>query len=289
MRLSEPPLRQTAERRQPGTYFGDESFRLAMSGCLLTESQHAAGSRTPMHFHERPYVALVCDGYYRPHGDDSSIIRPLMLIVHPAGERHGDEFGIRTTTMFNLELSEAWDARLPALGVFESGQVVLSDPELGGLAAQLRSEMQHPDVISPMAVEGLTLELLARIARRARGERTHASLAPWLKRTRDRLHACPQESHTLEDLARDAGVHPAHLAESFRRVFGTTPARYLRALRTERALALLRDHALSLSSIAIACGFADQSHLTRMVRQRTGLTPLRYRQRAAASVRSIAG
>jgi AraC family transcriptional regulator len=289
MRLSDLPQRQTAERRQPGTYYGVESFRLATSGCLLTESRHAAGSRTPLHFHERPYVALVCDGYYRPHGDDTSVLRPLMLIVHPAGERHGDEFGIRTTTMFNLELSEAWDARLPELGVFTSGQVVLSDPELGGVATQLRSEMQHPDAVSAMAVEGLTLELLARITRGVRQERTGASLPRWLMRTRDRLHACPQESHTLGELARDAGVHPTHLAESFRRAFGMTPARYLRALRTERALALLRGHALPLSSIAASCGFADQSHLTRIVRERTGLTPLRYRQRAAASVRSIAG
>jgi AraC family transcriptional regulator len=54
--------------------------------------------------------------------------------------------------------------------------------------------------------------------------------------------------------------------------------------RIEAAKHLLEQGSLSLGEVAYASGFADQSHLTRVLRQATGLTPARYRyERTAAA------
>ena len=84
---------------------------------------------------------------------------------------------------------------------------------------------------------------------------------------------------TLGELAGAVGVHPSHLARSFRRHHGTSVAAYLRRERLRWACRLLSGTLMPLLEIAQEAGFADQSHLTRALRQATGLTPAAYRRR----------
>ena len=71
-------------------------------------------------------------------------------------------------------------------------------------------------------------------------------------------------------------MHPVHLARTFRRVYQTTFAAYVRDLRIECARRELAGRA-PLSDIAALAGFADQSHFSRLFKQHTGLTPSEYR------------
>jgi AraC family transcriptional regulator len=50
------------------------------------------------------------------------------------------------------------------------------------------------------------------------------------------------------------------------------------SLRVERAMTLLRRPDLSLSEIALACGFADQSHFGRVFTRHTGQSPGTWRR-----------
>jgi AraC family transcriptional regulator len=82
----------------------------------------------------------------------------------------------------------------------------------------------------------------------------------------------------LADLAREVAVHPAHLARAFRQQFGTSVGGYVRRLRLDRAAAELERSDKALAAIALAAGFADQSHFTRSFRRHTGFTPGAYRR-----------
>ena len=83
----------------------------------------------------------------------------------------------------------------------------------------------------------------------------------------------------MGEVARDAGVHPVHLARTFRRFFGCTPAEYLRSRRVEQAALLVRVTQRPLAEIALECGFFDQSHLTRAFARVLGVSPAAYRRR----------
>jgi AraC family transcriptional regulator len=73
-------------------------------------------------------------------------------------------------------------------------------------------------------------------------------------------------------------VHPVHLARAFRRTERLTPGEYLQRLRVRAACRKLREAEYPLAAIAMECGFADQSHLTRIFRKFTKTTPEQFRR-----------
>jgi AraC family transcriptional regulator len=119
------------------------------------------------------------------------------------------------------------------------------------------------------------LEALAEFGRlKTRSER----VAPlWLRQARDLIQDRFAERLTLDEIATTAGIHPAHLARSFRSYFGTSIGEYQRGLRLEYASKQLADTRSSILTIALAAGFADQAHMSRIFRNHTGLTPAKFR------------
>jgi AraC-like DNA-binding protein len=94
-----------------------------------------------------------------------------------------------------------------------------------------------------------------------------------------RLAAPPR----LQELADAVGANRFVLLRSFRRAVGVPPHAFVLRLRVERARALLARGA-DISESALALGFADQSHLTRVFTRIVGLSPGAYRRQ----MRSVA-
>ena len=83
---------------------------------------------------------------------------------------------------------------------------------------------------------------------------------------------------SLQVLARESGYSRVHFVRMFRAATGYTPHNYLLKLRLDRARELLASPTLSLTDIALECGFSSRSHLSRMFRQVLGATPSQYRR-----------
>ena len=86
----------------------------------------------------------------------------------------------------------------------------------------------------------------------------------------------------MRSLAKEAGVHPVHVARVFRRQHGTTVAGYVRKLRVAWAQEELLRPGATTVEVALAAGFADQSHFARVFRRVVGLTPGQWRRRNSA-------
>jgi AraC family transcriptional regulator len=133
------------------------------------------------------------------------------------------------------------------------------------------------DELSPLAIEGLTLELLAESSRQA--SRTQDRQPPrWLLRVSDLVQARFHEPLTLGAIAESVGVHPAHLARVFRRFYGCTLGDYVRKLRVEFACHRLTTSDTPLADIALAAGFSDQSHFSNTFKRHTGMPPAVFRK-----------
>lgn len=152
------------------------------------------------------------------------------------------------------------------------------------LAFELRRELELGDDVSTTSVEATITMLLAELLGIPSVEARRTPL-PWLEQVRERLHDEFRQSHTLESLARTAGVHRVHLAREFRRAFGCTVGHYIRQRRVEFACHRLAASRRSLSRIAFEAGFADQSHFTNTFRWLVGVPPGVFRRRFASTHR----
>jgi AraC family transcriptional regulator len=89
---------------------------------------------------------------------------------------------------------------------------------------------------------------------------------------------------SVEFLASEVELSPAHFARAFRETFGLPPHRYLLHLRLERARRMLDADNAVLADVAQRAGFADQAHFTRFFKREYGVTPgivLRSRRRVS--------
>ena len=86
------------------------------------------------------------------------------------------------------------------------------------------------------------------------------------------------ETPTLSELAAEVGLHPVHVASTFRRHVGCTVGHYLRQRRVTWACQQLAGTDAPLAEIALEAGFADQSHFCRTFKRHVGLTPAAYRR-----------
>src|SRR5262249_50333775 len=98
-----------------------------------------------------------------------------------------------------------------------------------------------------------------------------------VRRVREFIEAHLAENITVQALARVGGLWIHHSARAFKRSEDVTPHDYLMQCRVRRAQDLLAATDLPLSQIALATGFADQSHCTRRFREQVGFTPGSYR------------
>ncbi len=98
-----------------------------------------------------------------------------------------------------------------------------------------------------------------------------------LKQVFDYIQDHLDQEISLDILAAQIGMSQFYFARLFKQSVGMSPYRYLIGQRIERAKQLLRQKDLSITAIALRCGFNTQSHLTQYFRQLTSTTPKKYR------------
>ena len=232
----------------------------------------------PRHAHAQPTLAVVLSGRFRKQlASDVQEAVPGSLITEPAGERHANWFGpqgARVALLQPLEVEE--DGEIPWRRLFSRPRAAV-DAGCTALAWRMARELTGPDDLSLLALEALTLELLVSAARGTASE-LGGHAPSWLAHVEERLRVEFVRPPSMRTLAHEAGVHPVHLARVFRRRHGCTVATHVRRLRVAWAQEQLLRASATTADVALAAGFADQSHFARVFRQLVGVSPARWRR-----------
>jgi len=110
-------------------------------------------------------------------------------------------------------------------------------------------------------------------------------LAPWqVRRVSDFIDKRLDAALPMPDLAQVANLSVGYFCHAFKRSFGMSPHAYVMARRVERAQRMMLTTNEPLSQIAVSCGLADQSHLSRVFRRALGYSPSAWRRHCKTSL-----
>jgi AraC-like DNA-binding protein len=203
---------------------------------------------------------------------------PLALIDKPV---HSLLFYVPSATL-NALADQANVPRIselrykPGVGVF--------DETFKQIGLSLLPALRTPDRVTRLFTDHVTLALAAHCAQTYGGMQTvsrplKGGLAPWQeKRSKEMLAGDLTGATPLHEIAAACGLSVSHFSRAFHKSTGLAPHTWLLQVRVESAKAMLRSGDASLSTIARACGFADQSHFARVFTHRVGLSPGAWRK-----------
>ncbi|QBR02004.1 AraC family transcriptional regulator [Paraburkholderia pallida] len=161
------------------------------------------------------------------------------------------------------------------------------DAVLGHLAGALAASIEAPGSLDTLLIEQLGLAIGTHLARRygdlrPADERIKGALsAASVTRAKDMLLDRARESLSIADVARECNLSRGYFIRAFAKATGSTPHQWLLEKRTEQARQLVETTDMTLSAIAQSCGFADQSHLSRVFLKLVGAPPGAWRRRPA--------
>lgn len=168
--------------------------------------------------------------------------------------------------------------------------VPISDPVVWSLGSCLRPVFERPEQANRMFLEHVMLALGTHVAQtygdlEPGSKARRGGLTSWQeKRAKELMSADLSGEASIKKVAKHCGLSVSHFSRAFKESTGIAPHQWLILRRVEVAKAVLRSPHLSLAEVALMCGFADQSHLTRVFSRIVGVSPGVWRRNCEIAV-----
>jgi AraC family transcriptional regulator len=165
---------------------------------------------------------------------------------------------------------------LKEFGVDESDldSAIKNTPDAKFLLLQVRKEFAANDDRSAISIRMLFFDLLDHSLYFQEKSKSHA----WVNKMEQILRSNWDKHLSLKNLSASLNIHPVTISRQFHKYYHCTLGEYVRKLKIEKALTLIKTSTQSLTGIAFECGFADQSHFTRTFKRLTGFLPHVYQK-----------
>jgi AraC-like DNA-binding protein len=157
------------------------------------------------------------------------------------------------------------------------------DETVWHLGNALLPALERPQEVGSLYAQQLMLAINTYFAQAFGGLRSAreqaGQLAPWqLRRVTEAMSALSDDDLSLKGLAALCGLSVSYFVRAFKVTTGDSPHRWILRHRVECCKTMLANPELTLADIAVACGFADQSHFTRIFKSFVGITPAAWRR-----------
>ncbi len=162
------------------------------------------------------------------------------------------------------------------------GLQIIQDPQLTNFLSAMMAEVKDGCPRGRIYGESISMALAGYIIGRynVEGRNQNPSTAKLsatqLRSVRDYVQSHLSDDVSLQELADVLTLSSRHFCQLFKNTLGVTPHQYVLCERIRESLALLSSGRMSVSEVAQATGFADQSHFAGVFKKVTKITPKQY-------------
>lgn len=258
-----------------GEFFG-ESKSSMICGAVLSEVRYASARELEHHGHLCAHFNLLLKGSYSEIVNGSDVpIDPLSLVFNGPLTEHSETIGNDGMHYFMVELGAEWLGAMASFGKVPTHFFEFYGGDASWLALRVYKAFRHPPLDSTFMIESLLYELCACLQQ----DSADVSKEPrWLRQVMSEVQERFNERLQLRTLAQNAGVDPSHLARTFHRHYGRPIGDYVARLRAQYVGQRVVQTSETLKMIALDAGFADQSHMSRVFKEISGVAPDEYRR-----------
>ncbi|EJL74020.1 helix-turn-helix domain-containing protein [Chryseobacterium populi] len=251
-----------------GTYLGESTSRFEGNGIQLVDTVYHQAVSNDWHSHEHAHLTLVLDGGNREQrrGAEYQLTAGQVIFYH-SDEVHKNDHTLFPSRNINLEIRPEFFAKYELTEVQFAEAIKFHNINASLILRVFKEAEFNEDALTDHVAELLISPL----------NKKYKVPPKWIRELHQLLNDNWQETPSLHTLATIVNVHPTTISKYFSQYFGCTLSQYLRKLKIERAIPLLRDK-FSISEISYICGFADQSHFIRTFKTETGILPKAFRK-----------
>jgi AraC family transcriptional regulator len=226
-----------------------------------------------LHMHQNPHLSYFIEGGNIEQRKGVGLERLAGDIAfYEAGEAHSNKGVKFPSTNINIEFESSFLNSL-GLSVNEISKTINTQFHAKFIILRLYSEFAMNEKEAYDSIYALATLLVAGFP----GKRSKA-IPNWVNKVKQMLNDRWNDHPSLEYLSTEAGVHPVTISKYFPIYFNSTYGEYMRRLKVERALQLIKNTDDTLTDIAFSCGFADPSHFSRTFKGITNLLPGSFRE-----------
>lgn len=257
-----------------GRYLGCNTRTWGIDGISITETEYHDKVFEGWHSHANLHMSLILEGgnlEYRRSLEIEAV--PGTLLFYAAGEIHRNRKTKHPSRNINLEIDERFFSKYGLTSLTDDSQLS-SRVNAKFALLKIYRECLYSECCAETSAPLLLLKVFAGKDRK----KTGTAGPSWINTTRAIINDRWNENISLAELSQAAQVHPVTISKHFPRYFNCTLAEYVRQLRIEKSLALVKNPALSLTEVAYECGFFDQSHFIHAFKRSTGFLPGQYKK-----------
>ncbi len=158
----------------------------------------------------------------------------------------------------------------------------IADPLIAQIGLALKSSLEVDGVGSRFYADSMATALSAHLLRhystRNHQFREHEDglSKQKLRQAIEYIQEHLGEDLSLSEIANELGMSQYYFCHLFKRSTGISPHQYLIQQRIEQAKHLLKQPERTITSVALECGFANQSHFAKYFRKHTGMNPKKF-------------
>jgi AraC-like DNA-binding protein len=238
----------------------------------MSVAQYAPNVKLSNHAHERGEICLLVQGQYSERiGTQTIEYHPFHSAYHPPGFEHSLAVSGRGMRFLSLSFD---GALFQDVDFYKLDLALLKDLSGRRHTWNLLNLFRMMPSLLPIETEaaavGIILDIVS-TAKKLLPERRSLSAA------REFIFDHYKSNLTLTEVAQAVRLHPAYLGQLFIKEMKQTLGDYVNDLRVRAAAEELSCGTLSLAEIAMGNGFYDQSHFSRVFKQKVGISPGTFR------------